>query len=41
MEESQTKRGRWRPRKTIRKDLEEYDLDRPLWRNSINVANTT
>jgi hypothetical protein len=44
MEESQIKRGRGRPRKTIRKDLEvnELDLnivyDRTLWRNLIHVA---
>jgi len=52
MEESQVKRGRGRPRKTvsetIRKDLgvNELDLnnlvyDRTLWRNLIHVADPT
>jgi len=51
MEESQVKRGRGRPRKTIRetirKDLEvnELDLnlvyDRTLWRHLIHVADST
>jgi len=51
MEESQVKRGRGRPRKTIRetirKDLEVNELDsnmvydRPLWLNLIHVADPT
>jgi len=44
MEESQVKRGRGRPKKTIRKDLEVNELDpnmvfdRTLWRHLIHVA---
>jgi len=51
MEESHVKRGRGRPRKTIRetirKDLEVNELDpnlvydRTLWRNLIHVADPT
>jgi len=51
MEESQVKRGRGRPRKTIketiRKNLEVNELDpnmvydRTLWRNLIRVADLT
>ena len=51
MEESQVKRGRGRPRKTIRetirKDLEVNELDpnlvydRTLWRHLIHVADPT
>jgi len=51
MEESQVKRGKRRPRKTIRetirKDLEVNELDpnmvynRTLWRNLIHVADPT
>ena len=51
MEESQVKRGKGRPRKTIRKvirkDLEVNELDpnlvydRTLWRNLIHVADPT
>jgi len=51
MEESHVKRGRGRPRKTIREtirnDLEVNELDpnlvydRTLWRNLIHVADTT
>ena len=47
MEESQVKRGRGRPKKTIRKDLEVNELnpnmvfDRTLWRHLIHVADPT
>jgi len=51
MEESRVKRGRGRPKKTIRetirKDLEVYELDpnmvfdRTLWRHLIHVADPT
>jgi hypothetical protein len=47
MEESQMKRGKGRPRKTIRKDLEINELDpnmvydRTLWWNLIHVADPT
>ena len=51
MEESHVKRGRGRPKKTIRetirKDLEVNELDsnlvydRTLWRNLIHVADPT
>ena len=51
MEESQVKRGRWRPKKTIRetirKDLEVNELDpnlvydRTIWRNLIHVYRPT
>jgi len=47
MEESQVKRGRRRPKKTIRKNLEVNELDpnmvfdRTLWRHLIHVADPT
>jgi len=47
MEESHVKRGRGRPRKTIRKNLKVNELypnlvyDRTLWRNLIHVTDPT
>jgi len=47
MEESHVKRGKGRPKKTIKKDLEVNELDWnlvyniTLWRNLIHVADPT